>query len=95
MRVRVAGPFLLSLALLLASLPASQCGVTDYLVWMSRDYYGDLGLERAAQPSQAAIKKAYRDLALELHPDRNPREDAAARFRKVAEAYEVKQAQTK
>ena len=36
------------------------------------------------------IKAAYRQLALQCHPDRNPDEpDAAARFRQVAEAYEL------
>ncbi len=53
-----------------------------------RDYYEVLGVERDA--SEAEIKKAYRQLALEYHPDRNPdRPDASERFKEAAEAYEV------
>ncbi|HEY2637238.1 MAG TPA: molecular chaperone DnaJ [Solirubrobacteraceae bacterium] len=55
---------------------------------MPADYYELLGLPRDAD--DAAIKKAFRRLARELHPDVN-REDpeAEARFKEVAEAYEV------
>jgi molecular chaperone DnaJ len=53
-----------------------------------RDYYEILGIERTAGPD--VIKKAYRKLALQHHPDRNP-DDAAAetKFKEAAEAYEV------
>jgi molecular chaperone DnaJ len=53
---------------------------------MQRDYYEILGVERDA--SAEDIKKAYRKLALELHPDRNPdRADAEERFKDLTRAY--------
>jgi molecular chaperone DnaJ len=52
-----------------------------------RDYYEILGLPRTA--SEADIKKAFRRLARELHPDVSTAPDAQERFREVAEAYEV------
>jgi molecular chaperone DnaJ len=52
-----------------------------------RDYYEVLGLSRTA--SEADIKKAFRRLARELHPDVSAAPDAHERFREVAEAYEV------
>ncbi|PRX66141.1 DnaJ-like protein [Nonomuraea fuscirosea] len=51
------------------------------------DLYGVLGVERAA--SQDDIKKAYRRLARQLHPDINPSKEAEERFKKVTEAYAV------
>jgi molecular chaperone DnaJ len=56
---------------------------------MSSDYYEILGIARDATPEQ--IKKAYRQLAMKLHPDVASEPDAADRFKKVAEAYEVLQ----
>ncbi|MBA3428674.1 MAG: J domain-containing protein [Actinobacteria bacterium] len=52
-----------------------------------RDLYELLGLERGA--SEAEVKKAFRGLARELHPDVSQEPDAEERFRAVAEAYEV------
>jgi molecular chaperone DnaJ len=51
------------------------------------DFYGLLGVSRNA--SEAEIKKAYRKLAMEYHPDRNGSPDAEARFKEITEAYEV------
>lgn len=53
-----------------------------------RDYYEVLGLSKGA--SEADIKKAYRKLAKENHPDLNPDDKAAeTRFKEISEAYEV------
>jgi molecular chaperone DnaJ len=52
-----------------------------------RDYYELLGVPRNA--SESDIKKAFRRLARELHPDVSEAPDAEARFREVVEAYEV------
>ena len=55
---------------------------------MKQDFYVILGVSRDA--SQADIKKAYRKLAMECHPDRNNGDKAAEeRFKLVTEAYEV------
>jgi len=54
---------------------------------MARDYYELLGVDSRA--SQEDIKRAYRRLARQLHPDTNPDPDAEARFKEVAAAYEV------
>lgn len=51
------------------------------------DHYETLGVSREATPEE--IKKAYRRLARELHPDVNPSEDAAERFKGVTHAYDV------
>ena len=54
---------------------------------MPRDYYEILGVARGADETE--IKKAFRRLARELHPDVNKEPDAEERFKEAAEAYEV------
>src|SRR5437016_3304985 len=52
-----------------------------------RDYYEVLGVARGADDGE--IKRAFRRLARELHPDVSEAPDAQERFREVVEAYEV------
>jgi molecular chaperone DnaJ len=54
---------------------------------MARDYYEVLGVSRDA--SETEVKKAFRRLARELHPDVNQAPDAEEKFKEAAEAYEV------
>jgi molecular chaperone DnaJ len=54
---------------------------------VARDYYGLLGVNKGA--NDAEIKRAYRKLARELHPDVNPDEAAQAKFKEISAAYEV------
>jgi molecular chaperone DnaJ len=53
-----------------------------------QDYYETLGVERSADPD--ALKKAYRKLAMQYHPDRNQGNDEAEhRFKEINEAYDI------
>src|SRR5215211_8196459 len=53
-----------------------------------KDYYKTLGVERNA--SEEDIRKAYRKLAMQYHPDRNPNDkQAEERFKEINEAYQV------
>lgn len=59
----------------------------------SSDYYGLLGVSKTSTDNE--IKKAYRKMALKYHPDRNPAEEAADKFKAISHAYEVLQDQEK
>ncbi len=55
---------------------------------MARDYYEVLGVDRAAD--EAEVKRSFRKLARELHPDVNNHDpEAEEKFKEAAEAYEV------
>ena len=54
---------------------------------MTADYYKVLGVERTATKDD--IKRAYRKLALDCHPDVNTGDEAQERFISIGEAYEV------
>ncbi len=56
---------------------------------MAKDYYGILGVPRNS--SDAEIKKAYRKLAMQYHPDRNPGKEkwANEKFKEINEAYGI------
>jgi molecular chaperone DnaJ len=52
-----------------------------------RDFYEVLGVSRTASADE--LKKAYRKLAMQYHPDRNPAPEAAEQFKEINRAYEV------
>src|SRR3989304_8407473 len=51
------------------------------------DYYDILGVARNASADE--VKRAFRRLAMQYHPDRNPEPGAETRFKEINEAYEV------
>jgi molecular chaperone DnaJ len=62
--------------------------------WVEKDYYKVLGVAKDAKPEE--IKKAYRKLARENHPDQNPgNPEAEQRFKEVSEANDVLSSDTK
>ena len=68
----------------------SEVAVADEVrrEWFDKDYYQVLGVPKNA--SQAEIKKAYRKLAQQYHPDANPgNKDAEERFKEISAAYDV------
>lgn len=54
---------------------------------MNKDLYNVLGIHKTA--SDKDIKKAYRKLAFEFHPDKNNSDDAQKKFNEIGEAYEI------
>jgi len=54
---------------------------------MGSEYYELLGVEKNA--SETDIKKSYKKLAMQYHPDRNKEPDAEDKFKKISEAYQV------
>ena len=62
--------------------------MTPQREWLEKDYYAVLGV--ASDADQKAVTKAYRKLARELHPDKNPgNAEAEERFKEVSAAYDV------
>src|SRR6185312_13041336 len=55
--------------------------------WVEKDFYKELGVSSDASPEE--IKRAYRKLARDLHPDTNSDPGAAERFKAVSEAHSV------
>ena len=54
---------------------------------MFKDYYKILGVTHLASP--ADIKRAYRDMSMKWHPDRNPNEDVTSIMQDINEAYAI------
>jgi len=63
------------------------CLVVGSLAAAKRDYYQILGVSREANAKQ--LKKAYRDLSLKYHPDKNKESGASDKFVEISNAYEV------
>ena len=90
MLTRVLVPTVLFLLLLLTSTYAwdqDQMEIFDVVEEVNENFYALLGVDEKAETSE--IKKAYRKLSLQLHPDRNPAEDAEVKFRQLVAVYEI------
>lgn len=61
--------------------------VFDVVEEVNQNFYEVLGVPQAANASE--IKKAFRRLSLQLHPDKNPAEDAEQQFRKLVAVYDI------
>lgn len=61
--------------------------VFDVVEEINQNFYDVLGVPQAANASE--IKKAFRRLSLQLHPDKNPSEDAEQQFRRLVAVYDV------
>ncbi|MEX2393193.1 MAG: DnaJ C-terminal domain-containing protein, partial [Actinomycetota bacterium] len=55
--------------------------------WIDKDFYAILGVAKDASADE--IKKTYRKLAMQYHPDRNPGKEGEEKFKEVGEAYSV------
>jgi|EP00505_MAST-04D_sp_SCG-Rhode-Island_P001338 hypothetical protein len=88
MTVRVS-PLVLVLTTILTTALAQGPSWEEKLRWQGEDYYGALGLENDASKSE--IKKTYRKLSLEYHPDKTvlPADEAKVKFYDISQAYEV------
>src|SRR6266436_6043329 len=55
--------------------------------WIDKDFYAILGVSKTATADE--IKKTYRKLAMQYHPDRNPGPEGEDKFKEIGEAYSV------